>query len=246
MKIFSFSLAPMATSCSSSDIEPIKEQGNSSNGINLVSEENSSSPSISTITDSITNDESNEKKNDNDSHFDESSSSNLGFEELPHMNIRKKAAATYLARTTRQQAAHRIRMESLQEKCAVGEYVGLRVDKVDRTNTDPKILPCVVIERKEEQAKLACVFGILNQWWSLDVLIGISAVPKELLEIKIDDMSEISMISASKLYVRGAVNGVCCSCKSGCRNKQCSCRRNGIFCSTKCHKILSCCQNLEE
>ena len=42
MKIFSFSLAPMVTSCSSSDIEPIKEQGNSSNGINLVSEENSS------------------------------------------------------------------------------------------------------------------------------------------------------------------------------------------------------------
>ena len=162
------------------------------------------------------------------------------------MEIRKKAAHTYLARTTRQQAAHRVRLQSLKEKCAVGEFVGLRIDKVDRTNTDPKILPCMVIEQKDEQAKLACVYGILNQWWPLDALVGISAVPKELLETKADTLSEISMITASKLYVRGAVNGVCCSCKGGCKNKQCACRKNEIFCSTKCHKNLSCCENLEK
>ena len=94
------------------------------------------------------------------------------------MSIRKKAAHTYLAQTTRQQVAHRIRLQSLHEKCTVGAYVRFRVDKVDRANTDPKILPCVVIKRKEKQEKLACIYGILNQWWPFDVLIGISAVPK--------------------------------------------------------------------
>jgi hypothetical protein len=36
---------------------------------------------------------------------------------------------------------------------------------------------------------------------------------------------EISMITASKLYVRGAVNGVCCSCKGGWKTKQCACKK---------------------
>ena len=166
------SLASIVTSSSSSNIEPIKEQINSNVLLNAASEENfsSSSSSISMSTESITADNSSEKKGDGNARFDESSSSNLGIHELPHMEIRKKAAHTYLARTTRQQAAHRVRLQSLKEKCAVGEFVGLRIDKVDRTNTDPKTLPCMVIEQKDEQAKLACVYGILNQWWPLDAL----------------------------------------------------------------------------
>jgi hypothetical protein len=56
-------------------------------------------------------------------------------------------------------------------------------------------------------------------------LVGLTAVPHELVNLQIDDLPEISMITASKLYVRGAVNGMCCSCKGGCKTKQCACKK---------------------
>ncbi|CAF3798384.1 unnamed protein product [Adineta steineri] len=124
---------------------------------------------------------------------------NEGLEELPHMAIRAKAADVYLTRATRQQHAHQARLQSLKDKCNVGDFVGLRIDKVDRTNTDPKILPCVVIELNNERVKLACVYGIIDQWWSIDSVTGLSAVPVELINLKVDELRELSMITASKL-----------------------------------------------
>ena len=178
--------------------------------------------------------------------FDETSTCNLGLTELPHSSIRAKAAEVYLARSTRQQHAHKIHMQLLREKCNVDDFVGLRINKVDRTNTDPKLLPCKIIVKEEEQVKLACAYGIIDRWWPIDALVGLSAVPNELVHLQTDDLPEISMISASKLYVRGAVNGVCCSCKGGCKTKQCACKRNEVFCSTKCHKNTGCCKNMEK
>jgi hypothetical protein len=208
----------------------------------------SDDPSSSSTTmrdDRITTNCTPNETNTVNSQFDESSVSNLGLDELPHLAIRSKAADIYLARTTRQQNAHRVRLQSLRDKCNVGDFVGLRIDKVDRTNTDPKLLPCIVVERKVESAKLACINGIIDQWWPIDVLVGLSAVPSELVDLNVNESPQISMITASKLYVRGAVNGVCCSCKGGCKTKQCACKKNQVFCSTKCHKNTVCCKNME-
>jgi hypothetical protein len=176
----------------------------------------------------------------------ETNTCNLGLIELPHSAIRAKAADVYLARATRQQHAHQLHLQLLREKCNVGDFVGLQIHKVDRTNTDPKLLPCKIIVKEEDQVKLACVNGIIDQWWPINVCVGLSAVPEELVQIQVDDLPEISMITASKLYVRGAVNGVCCSCKGGCKTKQCACMRNQVFCSTKCHKNTRSCKNMEK
>ncbi|CAF4470494.1 unnamed protein product, partial [Rotaria magnacalcarata] len=77
----------------------------------------------------------------------------------------------------------------LSQKCNVDDFPGLQIHKIDRTNTDPKLLPSIIIEKEDEQVKLAC--------------------------IHVDDLQKILMITASKLYVRGAVNGVCCLSKPG-------------------------------
>ncbi len=130
--------------------------------------------------------------------LDETSTCNLGLAEFPHTTIRRKAADVYLARATRQQVAHKVHLQSLWEKCNVGDFVGLKIDKVDRTNTDPKLLPCKIIEKEAEQVKLACVHGIINQWFTINVLVGLSAVPHELGHAQLDDLPEISMITASK------------------------------------------------
>lgn len=184
--------------------------------------------------------------NDENEQLDEAQRSDLGLEELPHLTPRTKAAKVYLRRSLKQRNAHRTRLQTLREKSQVGDFVGLRIDKVDRTNTDPKILPCVIVEERDGRVKVACVNGIIDQWWPLDVLVGLSAVSDELVNLVISGLPEISMITASKLYVRGAINGVCCSCKGGCKTKQCTCKRNQVFCSTKCHKNTACCSNIEK
>ncbi|CAF1426538.1 unnamed protein product, partial [Didymodactylos carnosus] len=95
------------------------------------------------------------------------------------------------------------------------------------------------------RVRVACCFGILEHWYPIEQLISLSAVPQELVDLKTDGMKNISMITASKLYVRGATNGVTCSCKGGCKNKQRACKKTGVFCSTKCHKSNASCQNQE-
>ncbi|CAF0998919.1 unnamed protein product [Rotaria sordida] len=156
-------------------------------------------------------DENNVEKNI----VDETNTCNLGLVDFPHTAIRSKAADTYLARTTRQQQAHKVHLQLLQEKCNIGDFVGLQINKVDRTNTDPKLLPCKIIAKEAERVKLACVYGIINQWWTINVLVGLTAVPHELVHLQLDHLQEISMITASKLYVRSPINGICCSCKGG-------------------------------
>lgn len=88
------------------------------------------------------------------------------------------------------------------------------IDRVDGTNTDPKILSCMVVERKDDQIKQACVYGVIDQWWLINSVIELSAVPHEFVNLKVNELRELSMITGSKLYVRGAANAVWCSCKT--------------------------------
>ncbi|CAF3981847.1 unnamed protein product [Rotaria magnacalcarata] len=139
---------------------------------------------LSATTNNLSSD-NNDKKNI----LDENSTSNLGLAEFSHVAIRSKAAYAYLTKGTRQQQAHKIHIKKLQE------------------NTDPKLLPCIIIEKEDEPLKLACIHGIIHQWsWTVNMLVGLSAVPHELVHLKVDDLQKISMITASKLYVRGVVN----------------------------------------
>jgi hypothetical protein len=121
----------------------------------------------------------------------------------------------------------------------------LSLDISISTNTDPKILPSIIVEKNNnKKVKVACMFGIINQWLPLESLVKLSAVPEQLVQLDKTQLKEISVISATKLFVRDAVNGITCCCKGGCKTKQCACKKNDIFCSTKCHKNGSCCENL--
>lgn len=136
-------------------------------------------------------------------------------------------------------------IKDLSVKCLIGDYIGIKIDKVDRTNTDPKILPAVVLEKKDDKIKVACEFGLINQWWPLDSVVLLSTVPENLVNLQTNNLKETSLITASRLYVRGGIDGVTCSCKGACKTKQCACRRKNIPCSTKCHKNVAHCANLE-
>ncbi|CAF3013450.1 unnamed protein product, partial [Rotaria sp. Silwood2] len=132
-----------------------------------------------------------------------------------HSEIRKRATKTYLSNANKRIKIHDELIKDLSLKCLIGEYVGIKINKVDRTNTDPKIVPAVILEKKDDKIKVACEFGIINQWWSLDSVALLSTVPENLVNLQTNELKEISFITASRLFVRGGINGVTCSCKGG-------------------------------
>ncbi len=87
-----------------------------------------------------------------------------------HSAVRKRATKNYLNNAQKRIKIHNENMKDLLSKYSSGDYVGIRIDKVDRTNTDPKLLPAVIIEKKNDKIKVACEYGIISQWWSLESL----------------------------------------------------------------------------
>ena len=74
------------------------------------------------------------------------------------------------------------------------------------------ILPSIVLEKRDDKKiKVACMFGVTIQWWPLESVVKLSAVPKQLVELDKAQLKEISLITASKLFVHDAVNGTTCS-----------------------------------
>ena len=100
--------------------------------------------------------------------------------------------------------------------------------------------------KKKDKFKVACEYGIIDQWWSLDSMMLLSTVPEGLVNLDTSNLPNIPFIAASKLYVRCIIDGSVCSCKDGCKTKQCPCKKKNISCSTKCHKTRGACFNLQQ
>ncbi|CAF1385994.1 unnamed protein product [Didymodactylos carnosus] len=76
-------------------------------------------------------------------------------------------------------------------------------------------------------------------------LVGLrTACPDDLKNSDVFELEdEITLIEASKLFVRGAVSGATCDFKTKCATKHCSCKKAGVACSTKCHSKRGACEN---
>jgi hypothetical protein len=69
----------------------------------------------------------------------------------------------------------------LSEKHSIGDTVGIRIHKVDRTNTDSNILPCKVLEVKKvtDSKSFYNIFskdGILKTYYSDEDLVDLRTV----------------------------------------------------------------------
>ncbi|CAF1135490.1 unnamed protein product [Didymodactylos carnosus] len=159
-----------------------------------------------------------------------------------HDLIRKTATNNYLNTANKKIKLHHVYLNNLTEKFDVNDCVGVQIHTIDRTNTDAKLLPCLILEKNRKNDdlvfKLVCQYGKLQSAFSVEILVDLkSACPQELKQLSVDELKDISFIEVCKLYVSGAVSGRACDC-------YCPCKKANVSCSTKCHSKRGACQNM--
>ncbi|KAL8580453.1 hypothetical protein ACOMHN_001222 [Nucella lapillus] len=87
-----------------------------------------------------------------------------------HREARFEARKAYLKAASRQQTRYEKRMKQLRHTFEEGNTVGIKIHKVDRTNTSAKLLPCKVLATKplDHNLKLFKVYttsGIIKNWF---------------------------------------------------------------------------------
>ncbi|CAF0867109.1 unnamed protein product [Didymodactylos carnosus] len=175
-------------------------------------------------------------------------SNSLIIDSPRHNDVRCKATENYL-RTANKKRAYDEHLYELAEQYKKGDCLGVRIHEVDRTNTDPKVLPCILVAKEKKDNDfifhLCCQYGFLQNKFSIESIIDlISACPDELKSLNVFELhKEISLIEATKLFVRGSVSGAAYDCKSQCATRHCPCRKVNVACSTKCHSKRGKCQN---
>ena len=159
---------------------------------------------------------------------------------LKHLKRREVADKHY--RTNAERMKERYNKKKVRT-FDVGDFVSVRIPRIDRAATDLHRLPCVIVEcqgKKHFLYRLRCNIGVLESSYpgsELEVYGGA-------LQVGVHDWKnapKVSLREASKLAnPYNAYYGASCNCKKGCIGKRCSCVKAGKPCSTRCHSGKSC------
>ena len=130
-----------------------------------------------------------------------------------------------------------------------GDLVGITINKVDRTNCDAKLLPCIIDERIDHGTvpnyRLICPFGRLATLFPVHQIFRLSSPkPDSLVHIDATNIPTVSFVNACKMFARTSVSATC-DCKTKCLTKTCPCRRTSVPCSSKCHARRGKCSNAD-
>lgn len=173
--------------------------------------------------------------------------------DTPHGKIRRVATDNYLKAANRQQVNYDGKVHHLMKYYTPGDTVGIRINEVDRTNTDPRILPCKVLEvTNKGQDTVYTVYssaGKLKPTFRSEDLVDMRNVCfPGLQNLDVQDLDEVTLIQAARKnsgWQASTTKGstVCC-CKGSCVSNRCKCKKAALPCSTKCHpSIVGVCQN---
>ncbi|CAF0884341.1 unnamed protein product [Didymodactylos carnosus] len=86
-------------------------------------------------------------------------------------------------------------------------FYSVRIDTVDRTNIDPKLLPYLIVEKSSKDGtgvfRLACQYGKLVSLFSVQDLVDLkSSCPQELRQTDVNALGNVTFIEACKLYAQ--------------------------------------------
>ncbi|CAF2145925.1 unnamed protein product [Rotaria magnacalcarata] len=158
-----------------------------------------------------------------------------------HKQIRDEAEECYMQSIAKRQKKYDETIKLRQYQ--LGDVVGLKIDKVDRTNTTPKILPCKVISIQSSNDNtniyhLCTTKCILSTKYTAPGLIDLTKCNfSELRAIDSQILPLQTFIQACKDYVSTGSNPVveACTCNGNCATKKCPCKAAKVQCASKCH-----------
>jgi len=126
------------------------------------------------------------------------------------------------------------------EEYGAGDYVRIKIPRVDRRRLGGKSLVCKVVEvLAGGQYKLGCSSGILDIRYHAADLEAVEAEYPDLLTIP---ETVVSLTEALRLQNAVGSNSKC-KCKTDCSTRKCSCRRLNKQCGSHCHLTNTDCVN---
>lgn len=146
------------------------------------------------------------------------------------------------------------RQPSSQRQYAIGDAVGIKIPRIDRTGLDDRVLRCKVRSRLQFGSgtvyELQSAFGVVDRKYSAASLVPQDHVvfPElESLDIaQIEGANSLSLreIAQQMAQVESSSNlRRFCMCKTQCKTKKCSCKKAKIPCSSLCHPNSKICRN---
>ncbi|CAF3679239.1 unnamed protein product, partial [Rotaria sp. Silwood1] len=168
-----------------------------------------------------------------------------------YKQIRDEAEESYVKKIAERQKLYADTQKVGQYQ--IGDLVGLKIDKVDRTNTPPKFLPCKVISVEllsddRNTYRLCTRKCVLSPTYDVNDLIDLTKCNfLELCSIDSQTLPTQTFIQACKDYISSGINvGVEARVyNGGCAAKKCPCKVPKVPCSTKCHPAKrKCCSNI--
>ena len=153
------------------------------------------------------------------------------------------ANENFIKSANRQQVNFDRQKGKMSENYELGDTVGVRIDKVDRTNTSIKIMPCKVYEKTNDKFKVYTKSGLVEGAFNATDLVDMRNINYSSLQsTKPDNLQKLSLTTAFKLHTewRSKSSSICKCKKDGCSTKRCACRKNNNTCSTKCHPGQRC------
>ena len=124
-----------------------------------------------------------------------------------HDTLRESGWINYLKSQSKRQKLYDDYQNRMADSYSQGDLVGISIDKVDRTNCDAKLMPCIIDERVNQGAtptfRLICPFGRLSSLFPLHHLFRItSPVPDSLVNVHGTNIPTVSFVQACKMYAR--------------------------------------------
>ncbi|CAF3972471.1 unnamed protein product [Didymodactylos carnosus] len=161
-----------------------------------------------------------------------------------HKRIRDEAEENYLKTIEKRQKLY----DAATQRSAyvIGDLVGLKIDRVDRTNVTAKILPCKIMSiqissNDTNMYRLCTKTCILSTSYQIQDL-------SDFTKCNFNDLRTVDPSTLpTKTFIQACQEYMCissgvdmaaeaCHCKGQCATKHCPCKAKKVKCGTKCHR----------